>query len=170
MASADTHIAYIYLMGVREGGPSKIGYANAPAKRLKQLEAHYKARGQFIMLGEWPVGARRAINVERYVHWLLRDRHFRGEWFNVSLDEVEVAVAKAIASPVQCMDEIPPLDIRGKEPSFPEHISLGYPAGTVSRIDSVRGPDETRAALIRQSVLAELERRERATPRKPTDP
>lgn len=164
MASADTHTAYIYLMGVRDGGPSKIGYTNVPAKRLKQLEAYYKAKGQFIMLGEWPVGARKALNIERYIHWLFRDRHFRGEWFNVSLDEVEAAVQKALASPVQCMDEIPPLDMRGREPSFPEHMALGFPAGTVERIDAARGEDETRVGLIRKATLAELDRRESSKP------
>ena len=114
MGSAKPDVAYLYLMGLEDGGPSKIGYAVCPAKRLKQLQAFQP--GKMIVLGAWPIAARTALNVERYVHWLFRDRHYKGEWFNVSLSEVEAAVQRALAAPLETCGLIPSVAPPGRQP------------------------------------------------------
>jgi hypothetical protein len=166
-AVAKPDVCYIYLMGLEGGGPSKIGYAVVPAKRLKQLQALQE--GKMIILGEWPAVGRLAFKIERYVHWQFRDRHFRGEWFHVSLSEVEAAVERAKAAPLEDCGLIPPLDAPGREIRFAEHMAMRFEAGTMEAIDGCREGGEDRTDFVRLAVQELIARRLR-TPRKPLTP
>ncbi len=45
---------------------------------------------------------------------------------------------------------------------YVEKMLMRFPAGTIERIDAVRGPLEDRAEFVRAAVERELRRRERA--------
>lgn len=93
MASDHDHFAYIYVLGI-PGGPHKIGYSYRPEDRVRAMER--EGRKGVYLCGQWPMGARVVQAAERYIHWLLRDKHLKNEWFNVSLEEAEDAVRKAL--------------------------------------------------------------------------
>lgn len=158
--------AYLYVLGV-PGGPHKIGYSYRPEARVKAMirEGH---QGVFLA-GQWPVGARIVQAAERYVHWLLRDRHLKNEWFNVTRDEAEDAVQKAmrpdIIASLDRYDLIPPLTQPDKGLRYGEYVRTKFPAGTRSRIISLLRPGEQQADLFRAAVEAELTRREREKPK-----
>jgi hypothetical protein len=132
-----------------------------PEARLKQLQAQGRDGRPLRVLGQWPVKAQKAIAVERYVHHWLRDKHYRGEWFTVTLDEARVAVEHGIANMAQLdhRNLIPQLDPGARRTGFAEQFMMRLPKGSVARIDAVLGNDETRSAFIREAIERELARR-----------
>jgi len=150
---------YIYLMGPEEG-PQKIGQSMDPNRRLKQLQA--KEGVKLFLTGEWPVPVSKAMAIERYIHWLLRDKLFRSEWFNVTHDEAKAAIEKAVAGvdEFDTYEMMPVLDI-GKQAHYDERLFTRYPRGTATRIDRAVGARE-RSNFIRAAVEAELACREKA--------
>jgi hypothetical protein len=153
-------IAYIYAMGTSDG-PTKIGYSLSPKRRLKDIQRI--AGKDIVVTGTWPVGARIALNAERYVHWQLRERHIRGEWFNASRAEIIAAVEAAISRTGEFDPNavIPSIDPGDRLPEHPEQILTRFPKGTKDSIDAVLEAKEKRADLIREAVGKEIRRRER---------
>lgn len=166
--AARSSTAFLYVMGTGDG-PSKIGHSLSPARRVKDIRRAMGNAG-IVITGTWPVGYGIALSAERYVHWQLRDKHIRSEWFNATREEMEAAIAKALERVAEFdrNNPIPPLDAPGKALRFGEHIATKYPAGTHDRISAVLGDGEVQAEFIREAVEIELDRRERA--RKPTPP
>lgn len=156
-------VVYLYMMGVA-GGPSKIGYATAPVTRMKAIQR--ETAGTVTLLGEWPVGAAKALATERYVHWLLREHHFRGEWFNVSQERAALAINAALASLVDERNPIPPLEAPGRELRYGQHMANKFQAGTFERVAAVLAEGEDRTDFVREAVERELKRRERQKPDK----
>lgn len=166
MTSEHDHFAYIYVLGV-PGGPHKIGYSYRPEDRVKAMER--EGHMGVFLAGQWPVGARIVHAAERYVHWLLRDRHLKNEWFNVTREEAEEAVRKAMTPEVlNALDPfhmIPSATLPDKGNRYGEYVRTKFPSGTRERIKAVLLPDEQPADLYRAAVVAEIERREREKPK-----
>lgn len=148
--------SYIYIIGTADG-PVKIGHSFAPTQRASQLSKIDTRR--YIVMGTWPVGYGRALAVERYTHWLLRDRHFRGEWFNVSRQEAATAIERAIAQPVDEGYPIPAVDTRSRDLVGGDYMRTRFPKGMKERVHAVSGGDHSQ--FIRDAVEAELQRREK---------
>jgi len=152
--------AYVYAIGSRSG-PVKIGYSTDPAKRLKTLQA--KSDCELFVLGKWAIHGRRALCIERYVHWLLRDKHFTGEWFNASREEAAEAVRLAMAE--EDLDQVYPIPrvwTMRRQLRDGENITTKFPKGTRARLHAACGDDY--AEFVRSTVEAELKRRERQKP------
>ncbi|MFG1302126.1 GIY-YIG nuclease family protein [Xanthobacter sp. V3C-3] len=160
--------AYLYVCGY-EGGPFKIGYAYNPDKRMKD---HVRdGHAAIFMVGKWPAGAAIVQAAERYVHWILRDKHLQKEWFNVTQEEAEAAVRQALSpGALKAHDEfsmIPPVTGRDKNLGHKEWARTNFAAGTLIRIKSVIANGETQSDFMRAAVEAELKRRERQKPDRP---
>lgn len=114
MARIET--AYLYVVGMPDG-PNKIGYAQSPPARLKAI-VREERNDKIVLVQMFAINARWALSAERYAHWLLRDRHFRHEWFNVSRAEAVAAAKAAVAIDYAQMDRnfIPPIVPRGRPP------------------------------------------------------
>jgi hypothetical protein len=143
--------AYLYVLGI-DGGPYKVGWAEDVKRRAKYLT--YPA-GSKEIAHTVPVPYKYALYAERYAHWLLRDHHYRNEWFNVDLEKAVEAVTKAVSLDFKRMGLIPTL--------LDRHTAFRFEAGTMARIDAVldHGSMEKRSAFIREAVERELKRRER---------
>ena len=156
---------FIYLLS-KPGGPTKIGKAWSVGRRQAQLEMQY---GQTLyLLGSWPVGQDVAYQVERYAHWLLRDKHYHNEWFNVSEDEAREAVEKALSGNYHPKYLIPTVYPVGKRSIYPEHVQARFERGTVDAIGACLDEGELMADFIRDAVRREIGRRSSLTP--PSEP
>lgn len=160
--AAKAATAFLYVIGTPDG-PVKIGHSLLPKQRL---DAFRREGREVVLTGTWPVGARIALAVERYVHWQLRDHHIRSEWFNVPRQKVLAAIRKAMSrlDQIDGSNPIPALDPHGTTPKFAEHMRIGFEAGTTAFIDAALGQGENRAAFVREAVERELKRRERQKP------
>ncbi len=95
--------AYVYVIGGRDS-PQKIGKAIDVKKRVAMLQTGSHA--ELSIVCTVPVGRHEALKVERYTHYLLRADHVRGEWFNVSPQRAESAIAEA-AEFIRAGGEVP---------------------------------------------------------------
>lgn len=155
---ADRNTVYIYIFGM-EDGPSKVGYSIDTARRVKQIQAEHGEK--ITVTGKWPVGARIALGVERYVHWLLRDYHYSGEWFSAPYDVIAEAIQKALAGEVDMSHLIPRIDIVARGWNQAEYIGTKYPRGTRERFRALLDKRH-HGEFVRAAVLSELARRERS--------
>lgn len=86
-------IASLYVATLHGRG-SKIGRSADPASRVKQIGKDM--RGQVVLAahtGPTPL----ADEAEALAHWLLRDKHLGGEWFDVLPDDAFAVARDAIA-------------------------------------------------------------------------
>jgi len=166
MKAPDPDFSYVYLVGV-PGGPTKIGHAMCVKRRFKQLQAEYPLQ-ELVPMGSWPVGALKARAVEHYVHWLLREKNYRGEWFNVARDEAVAAIKKGIEQEanLDVRPMIPPVDVSNQLGKYRQHVKTMLRAGTLESMDKVLSEGETRSDFTRSAIEAELKRRERTRPSK----
>ena len=153
--------AFLYVMGI-EGGPTKVGYSTYTDLRKRMLSRDLVE--DIFLVGEWPIGKFVAMHAERYAHYLLRDKHYRGEWFACSHDEAIEAVKAALDKPWSNDLLIPPLDVRGRDILLGEHVPTKFPSGTKAAIQAALLPDEGRADFIRSAVAHELESRGHTPP------
>lgn len=159
MGATVENLAYVYVIG-SQNGPTKVGYSVDTERRLKSIQRPKTQRIQ--VFGKWPVGHASALAVERYAHWLLRDKQISGEWFNVTPDEASEAVYRAVNEGVDPNYPLPRIDLIGRRLLCGEHITTKYPQRTRERIRAVLADGEHQADLIREAVENELERRERS--------
>lgn len=161
VASERENFAYLYVLGI-PGGPYKIGYSYSPEDRVRaMIRAGHK--GAFLC-GQWPMETRVVQAAERYVHWLLRDRRLKNEWFNVTRGEAEDAVRKALEpEALNALDVIPSGTLPDKRSGYGEgdYVRTKFAVGTRERIRAALRPGEYPADLHRAAVEAELRRRER---------
>lgn len=87
-----TGIAYIYVLG-DEGGPCKVGWAHDVARRSRTVPV---PAGRIEIAYRASIAYKFALYAERYAHWVLREHHFRNEWFNVGTKVAIDAVDKAV--------------------------------------------------------------------------
>lgn len=153
--------AHLYVIGLSDG-PQKVGIAYNPLQRLSNLQV--SSAGELKAAITICLPRTIAIEVERYAHWLLKDRHIRGEWFNVTPAEA-VKAARAARSAVQRGERVP-RRIRGngtvgRKKINSEQTPARFPKGTLARIDAVLADREKRSDLLREAVEREIVRRER---------
>ena len=113
------------LYAIACGNRVKVGVSYDPSKRVKKISSGEGRPARVIESVEVPHDL--ALTAESYAHWLLRDRHAYGEWFNVEHTE---AVSAIVQSAEQLRTSLP-------VPAFPKPrfrkgvpMSHGY---TVSR-------------------------------------
>ncbi len=144
-----TETAYLYVLGDEEG-PCKVGWAEDVARRSRTVAA---PAGRTEIAYTAPIAYKSALYAERYAHWVLRDHHFRNEWFNVSLAKAIGAVDRAVALDFKKVGRIPPLL---------EHNNMArFPKGTLMLMDAALYEGEKRSDLIREAIDRELKRRTR---------
>lgn len=158
LVSRRAETAYLYVFSV-PGGPTKIGHAMSVERRQKAIER--ESGKKVIVTGNWPVGSGIALAVERYVHWLLREKHFRGEWFNASEEEVLAAVDRALNAEIDPCYPIPPVDEYGRGMKYGDHMATKYPAGTKAAVSRLLNQGEGPADFVREAVAREIKRRSR---------
>jgi hypothetical protein len=90
----DESVTWLYAIGC--GDFIKVGISNSIARRLRTIEAVNPFPLTVLLRRSMP--ARHARTVEMDVHRLLSTKRFRGEWFTVTLPEVRIAVAEAMAA------------------------------------------------------------------------
>ncbi len=83
----------VYIIGSHHG-PKKIGVASDLMRRLAFIQTSSPVRLK--ILAEVLMATDVAVKVEAYAHWLLRDAHITGEWFNVLTDDAVKAVKSAV--------------------------------------------------------------------------
>lgn len=88
--------AFVYVIG-SEDGPQKIGIAGDAKRRLGLLQVGNPA--SLKIFAEIPAMRAEAFIVERKAHDSLKDKHIRGEWFDVLPDDA-VAAVKAAADDI----------------------------------------------------------------------
>lgn len=141
--------AYLYVLG-GEGGPCKVGWAQNVKRRAQYVRA---PAGTVDVAHMAPIPYKMALYAERYAHWLLKDHHFRNEWFNVTSAIAIDAVNKAVALDFKKTGRIPPL--------LESNMMARLPAGTWKVIDANLYEGEKRSDLIREAIDRELKRRAR---------
>lgn len=95
--------SFVYVIGVSDN-PVKIGYADRVETRLIALQIGNPEELQ--IFGRVAVPWAMAKAIEAKTHAILRERHRRGEWFNVSADQALAAIAKARAIVAASNDNI----------------------------------------------------------------
>lgn len=160
MASANTDPrthAYLYVLGVPNGTPHKIGFSYVPQSRAKAMirEGYNGAH----VVTQQPIPWKKAAYAERYAHYLLREKHHEGEWFNVTREEAIEAIEKATAPEMMEWYErriALPLTNQPKTKIVNgEYIYTKFPAGTRQRFHALLG-DSGHSDFVRSVVEAAL--------------
>ena len=154
MKPAD-QIVFVYIIGP-ESGPVKVGQSASPDQRALQLRSHTSER--LFVMGQYPVGKALALSVEHYAHWLLRDRHIGREWFDVTRDEAEAAIRKALGGDHHPDYPMPPLNDYPGELKGGAYVRTKVSRGVMERLHLAS--NGRHADFIREAVERELERRE----------
>lgn len=147
-------VEYVYIIGPAEG-PVKVGKSEAPETRIKQLQA--KTNEVLYLMGKWPLGRAHSLAVERYVHWLLRDKAIGREWFDVTREEAAHAIDTAISRDIHPDYPMPELDERMSEMKGGAFVRAKLPAGMIDRVH--RASNGQHAAFVREAIENELARR-----------
>lgn len=94
----DARVTCLYFIQVDPDGPIKIGLADKPSARLRDLQcaSPYQLRIRTFWRGPWAL--------EGFVHRGLAEHRIRGEWFEPAPFVLDV---------VAFVDQLPVLDIRG---------------------------------------------------------
>ena len=78
-AKKPTHYVYFIRAGIN--GPIKIGKAVDIKKRIDQMQTGNHL--DLILVGKIPFDSESmALSIERHLHYILRDKRIRGEWFH----------------------------------------------------------------------------------------
>jgi hypothetical protein len=139
--------AHLYVLG-GAGGPCKVGWSENVGRRAKYVP---NPPGSREVAYTAPIAYRSALYAERYAHWILREHHFRNEWFNVEPEEAIDAVNKAVALDFKRVGRIPALLEKNNIPRLPK--------GMWGQIDAALRDGEARLDLIREAIERELKRR-----------
>lgn len=154
--------AFVYAIG-HSVGPQKVGYSTNPRSRLHGIKRD-AGDERLVIQGAFPVAQEWAIHAERMAHWLLREHHFRNEWFNCSPAEAAAAVEQAASMHYDGADYVP--TVTRPNALYDEQITLRLIRGTFAQIESVVGSRD-RSDFIRTAITEALERREKAEKAKP---
>lgn len=153
---------YLYAMAMPVGGPIKIGYSADPDRRVRDFQR--QGYESIFLFAKWPVGKMMGLAAERYAQWLLRDHHYRGEWFNVTREHAAEVIQIAGSAVLDRWNKIPPIDVQSRKIQHGEHIPVKHEMGTRDAIVAVLLEGECQTDFIRDAVAAEIKRRERAKP------
>lgn len=103
-----------------EDGPTKIGKASSPARRVASLNTGSSVK---LTLKYESSAMDKADLVERLAHQLLAEKRLNGEWFSVSTEEAVAAINAAIA-----------MVDRGVMTALPKSKERDYPSTTAQEI------------------------------------
>lgn len=118
--------AFIYAFSMPEG-PTKIGRSISVLRRKKEIEKDRNC--SVVIVGEWPMGHSRAEAAERYIHWLIRDKHIANEWFDIKKDEALSVITKALTDPWDARYIVPSICLIEKMMKRGEYIPTKFPRG-----------------------------------------
>lgn len=93
---------YVYIVGCGNSETVKVGYTNRPGERLKQLQAGNPEPLHYVLLLEG-IGP----ELEAYLHRRFKDKHYRGEWFNLTdaeIGEIAAFFYDAVVDPASVVD------------------------------------------------------------------
>ena len=76
---------FVYIIENADNGAIKIGVAHSPQKRLNQLQTGSVSELSLVYTS---YVCSNAFDIENKVHTHFKDKHIRGEWYNVPKDEV----------------------------------------------------------------------------------
>ena len=76
---------YVYIIENNDNGAIKIGVGNDPDNRLKQLQTGSVSELSLVYRS---IICSNAFEVEKFMHHNFKDKHIRGEWFNIDKTEV----------------------------------------------------------------------------------
>lgn len=76
---------YVYIIENNDNGAIKIGVGNDPDNRLKQLQTGSVAELSLVYRS---IICSNAFEVEKFMHHNFKEKHIRGEWFNIDKTEV----------------------------------------------------------------------------------
>jgi len=114
-----------------EGGMCKIGKANDPQKRVRELSTGSPYR--LTVAHTFPLESQfRCFEVERAAHERLAEKRMSGEWFNVTADEAADAVRAEIAK----LDQSNSVDRR---PAFLDKYQMQSVCAVASDLLAVQG-------------------------------
>lgn len=84
-------MGYIYAIGETEDGPIKIGLTTGlPSKRLRGIQtSHYRPLS---ILDLVQVPNKLAYRIELYIHDALANYALHGEWFGISMDQIQLSL------------------------------------------------------------------------------
>lgn len=153
MAVSLTERAFLYVVGHRDG-PQKVGYSIDPPKRVRGIRDD--ASDQTLPIYRtFPVYRYWAGHAERMAHWLLREHHWRLEWFNCTPEQAAEAAERAAGLHYAGTDHIPTTCRPNK--LYDEMLTLRLRKGTLARMDAATGTPE-RAQFVREAIDAAIER------------
>jgi hypothetical protein len=78
-------MSHVYFIQAGEIGPVKIGVANSPRQRLRELQTASSVPLR-LLFAEDVCGREHAFKVEKKLHDILRKSHQHGEWFRFDSD------------------------------------------------------------------------------------
>lgn len=82
----------LYVIGESKRGPVKLGYGDNPEKRARELQIG-NPRALYLF---HTVVCSEACDIEAWLHRKFRDRHIRGEWYNISVTQALSAINEAL--------------------------------------------------------------------------
>lgn len=160
-------VTELYVVGSPRG-PKKVGVANNPVLRLKQLRTGSSRRLELLFTTPAPDGI--AVDIERRAHWLLREKKTHGEWFAVSAKEAIDAVQRALMEGGAGEKQRPSV---GRPPLKRNVetvlVALRLPADVVARMDE-RAGDGKRSEWLRRLIANELRKPFKSNPPTPPSP
>lgn len=151
--TAEPTQCWVYIIGPSQG-PVKVGHSGAPESRVRQLQP--KSYERLILLGAYPVGQARALAVERYAHWLLREHALGGEWFNTTVEVAAQAIHDAIATDVHPNCPMPEYVVHPKELRGGKYMRTKLSHDMAQAVHEASGGQHS--AFIREAVAEKLER------------
>ena len=84
---------FVYVL--ERGGDVKVGITKSPRNRVSSLNASERDQGRADPVFFYATSGPSAGNIERIVHFKLKDFHIKGEWFSCSPDDAIQAIKLA---------------------------------------------------------------------------
>jgi hypothetical protein len=115
----DSDSVHVYIIG-HDTGPKKIGMSKNPTLRHAYLRVD-GCREMACLYHSEAFTRAIARRVERLTHLILDERHVDGEWFNVTVEEGQAAIATAITS-VQTGEKLPIEMVQSFQMDIPDEL------------------------------------------------
>jgi hypothetical protein len=110
---------HVYIIG-HDAGPKKIGMSKDPLSRQNTLGVEGCREMECLYHSE-AFSRADARRVERLAHLILADQHVEGEWFNVTVQEGQAAIATAITS-VRTGEKLPVEKVESFQMDVPDEL------------------------------------------------
>ena len=142
----------VYVIGPKIG-PKKIGMANNPSARRREIQVGNPKLVSVLHSIESPPDLSSLI--ENMAHKLLRDKRLCGEWFNVTTEEA----VKAINDAIVAVNNGERAKKARSYDRFVDEMVARFLPGTFALLAEVLEPGEDRTDFVRMAVAREIARR-----------